>query len=479
MTDKQEYFTHTGSESRERAILAALVLDNSTTGLEEAERSLNELAELVWAAGGEAVGRGLQRRSSPDPTYLVGKGKILELRAACEAQSATMIVFDNELTGSQIRNIEKLTDAKVVDRTLVILDIFASRARSREGKLQIELAQLQYRLSRLVGLGQSLSRLGGGIGTRGPGESKLESDRRHISRRVLTLKKSLADMKTQRDRTRLHRHESEILTLAVVGYTNAGKSTLINKLCESNLLTADQVFATLDPSVRRLTLPNGSTVLLVDTVGLIRKLPHHLIEAFHATLEEAADADAILEVIDAADPDAASQMAVVEALLVQLEAAALPRFYVFNKMDRLPDGPVSADPDLVDRDPAGLSTELTASLPVGQRQQSFFVSALSGDGLETLIQAITDFSASSQLAAELLLPYHEAGLLDYIRSYGHLDKVEYLSEGILADIHIRYSHFRPLQPFVSKPLPDLQMQSDQPDHDAQPPQDGDFPAAEG
>ena len=448
MYDKDEKSAFSDAETHERAVLAGLVLDHSTSGLEEAERSLNELAELVEAAGGEVVGRATQRRPSRDSATLVGQGKIMELQAACEAQSANLIVFDDELTGSQIRNIENMTGRKVVDRTMVILDIFARRARSREGKLQVELAQLQYRLSRLVGLGQSLSRLGGGIGTRGPGESKLESDRRHINRRVLTLKKDLADMKTQRDRMRRQRRESEILTLAVVGYTNAGKSTLINKLCESDLLVADQVFATLDPSVRRLKLPDGSAVLLVDTVGLIRKLPHHLIESFQATLEEAADADAILEVIDASDPDAASQMAVVESLLTQLDAAALPRFFVFNKMDLLPGEPVSTDPDQVDQEPAGLSAELTASLPVGQRQQAFFISSLTGDGLDSLIQAIADFSAASQLSTDLLLPYREAGLLDYIRTNGHLDKVDYLAEGILATIHIRYSHFKPLQPFV-------------------------------
>ena len=448
MYDKDEKSAFSDAETHERAVLAGLVLDHSTSGREEAERSLNELAELVEAAGGEVVGRATQRRSSRDSATLVGQGKIMELQAACEAQSANLIVFDDELTGSQIRNIENMTGRKVVDRTMVILDIFARRARSREGKLQVELAQLQYRLSRLVGLGQSLSRLGGGIGTRGPGESKLESDRRHINRRVLTLKKDLADMKTQRDRMRRQRRESEILTLAVVGYTNAGKSTLINQLCESDLLVADQVFATLDPSVRRLKLPDGSAVLLVDTVGLIRKLPHHLIESFQATLEEAADADAILEVIDASDPDAASQMAVVESLLTQLDAAALPRFFVFNKMDLLPGEPVSTDPDQVDQEPAGLSAELTASLPVGQRQQAFFISSLTGDGLDSLIQAIADFSAASQLSTDLLLPYREAGLLDYIRTNGHLDKVDYLAEGILATIHIRYSHFKPLQPFV-------------------------------
>ena len=436
------------SPEPERAVLAALVLNNQALGIEEAERSLDELAELAETAGARVVGRSLQRRQAPDPAYWIGQGKVLELRAACEAQNAGLIIFDNELTGSQIRNLENLTNRKVLDRTFLILDIFAQRARSREGKLQVEMAQQQYRLSRLVGLGQSLSRLGGGIGTRGPGESKLESDRRHINRRILYLKSALAELTEQRNRTRQQRHEREMLTFAVVGYTNAGKSTLINRLCASDLLTADHVFATLDPTVRRLPLADGSPVLLVDTVGLIRKLPHHLIDAFQATLEEAADADAILEVIDASDPDAAAQMAVVEDLLVRLGAAGKPRFFIFNKMDRLAGGPDQADPDQIDLEPAGLNPALTASLPTGQRQPSFLVSALKGDGLDALKQAIADFSDSKQLSADLLLPYPEAGLLDYIRQHGHLDSVSYLPEGILAAIHIRYSHFNPLRPFV-------------------------------
>ncbi len=434
---------------QERAILATLVLNESgAAGQEEAAHSLDELAELAESAGAVVVGRAMQRRPAPDPAYFVGKGKVQELREACAAQSADLIIFDDELTGSQIRNIENLTDCKVIDRTLLILDIFARRARSREGKLQVELAQQQYRLTRLVGLGQALSRLGGGIGTRGPGESKLESDRRHINRRVLYLKQALDELTEQRDRTRRQRQENEMLTFAVVGYTNAGKSTLINKLCQSSLLTADQVFATLDPSVRRLPLPDGNPVLLVDTVGLIRKLPHHLVEAFQATLEEASEADAILEVIDTADPDAAAQMAVVEDLLVRLDAAGKPRFFVFNKIDLLPNEPDVADPDQIDAEPAGLSSELYAKLPVGQRKQAFLVSALNGGGLDSLRQAIIDFCTASQMSCEILLPYPQAGLLAYVRRYGRLDQVSYLPEGISASIHIGYSHFNPLRPYV-------------------------------
>jgi GTPase len=446
--------THHESESdrlearTERVVLIGLIQGQTAAELEESERSLAELAELAEAAGARVVGRMSQRRTSPDPAYLVGKGKIEALRDACLALEADTVVFDDELTGSQIRNIEQATACKVIDRTFLILDIFARRARSHEGKLQVELAQLQYRLSRLTGLGHALSRLGGGIGTRGPGETKLENDRRHINRRIQYLRIALTEIASRRSRTRRRRHEREMLTFAVVGYTNAGKSTLINALCASDLLTADQVFATLDPSVRRLPLTDGSTLLLVDTVGLIRRLPHHLIDAFHATLEEVADADAILEVIDASAPDAATRMAVVEQLLDQLGAASQPRFFVFNKMDLLAAQPAAADPDQVDQEPTGLVPELALAMAGSKGRQSFLISAVTGQGLDTLKQALADFAAASMLSVVLLLPYAEAGLIDYIRRFGRLDEIAYLPEGIQTSIHIRYSHFHPLSPFV-------------------------------
>ncbi len=433
---------------QETAVLVGLSIDANPAALAESERSMAELAELAATAGAKVADSVLQRRFAPDPASFVGSGKIEEIRIACELRQADLIIFDDELSGSQIRNIEKMTGRKVIDRTMLILDIFASRAQSREGKLQVELAQQQYRLSRLVGMGQSLSRLGGGIGTRGPGESQLESDRRHINRRIRYLKQSLKEIAERRSRTRKQRQENEILTLAVVGYTNAGKSTLINRLCATDLLTADQVFATLDPAVRRLQLPDQSEVLLVDTVGFIRKLPHELVDAFQSTLEEVSVADAILQVIDASDPDAASQMAVVESLLVKLNAAGKPRFFVFNKMDNLPQGPDLADPDQIDLDPVGLDPFLAAALPTGHRQQAFLVSALTGDGLDTLISAIGDLNARGQMAATLLIPYASAGLLEYVRLNGRLDNLEYLPEGIKVSIHIRHSHFSPLRPFI-------------------------------
>lgn len=432
----------------EQAVLIGLVSGGTPAELEESARSLDELAELAETAGARVVGRLSQRRTAPDPAYLIGKGKVSELAEACQALSADTVIFDDELSGSQIRNIGQVTGCKVIDRTLVILDIFARRARSHEGKLQVEMAQLQYRLSHLTGLGHALSRLGGGIGTRGPGETKLESDRRHINRRIHYLRHALSDVASRRDRTRRRRHEREMLTFAVVGYTNAGKSTLINKLCDSDLLTADQVFATLDPSVRRLSLADGSTVLLVDTVGLIRRLPHHLIDAFHASLEEVADADVILEVIDASAPDAATKMAVVEQLMTQLGAVAQPRFFVFNKMDLLQGQPDTADPDQVDREPTGLIPDLALAMAGSRGRQVFPISALTGQGLDALKQALADYAAANMLAVKLLLPYAEAGQIDYIRRFGRIDDIQYLPEGIQASIHIRYSHYNPLRPFV-------------------------------
>ena len=435
-------------QQHEVAVLAGLVLDNNPTAADEAERSLAELAELANAAGAEAVARFLQKRQAPDPAFLIGRGKAEELREACEATNAGLIIFDVELSGSQIRNLENLTGRKVIDRTLLILDIFARRAQSREGKLQVELAQLQYRLSRLVGMGQSLSRLGGGIGTRGPGESQLESDRRHINRRITHLKKALTEIGDHRHRTRKQRQENDMQTFAVVGYTNAGKSTLINRLCAADLLTMDQVFATLDPAVRRLALPDQGEVLLVDTVGFIRKLPHHLIDAFQSTLEEVTSADAVLQIVDAADPDAATQIAVVEDLLVRLEAAAKPRLLVFNKIDALPGGPETADPDLDDGQPSGLPPDLAGFIPSGHSRQAFLISARTGEGTDTLLAAIGELAKRDQIRANLMIPYSSAGLVDHIRQHGRIADLSYTTEGIELSMSIKSSHFSPLRPFL-------------------------------
>jgi GTP-binding protein HflX len=443
-----EIVAQSNREQVERAVLAGLAIGSDPMALDQAERSLTELAELARTAGAEVVAGLMQRRQIPDPAYLIGRGKAEELRTACEALDADLVVFDEELTGSQIRNLEKLIGCKVIDRTLLILDIFASRAQSREGKLQVELAQQQYRLSRLVGMGQSLSRLGGGIGTRGPGESKLESDRRHINRRITYLKRALSDLGEHRQRTRKQRQENDVMTIAVVGYTNAGKSTLINKLCSSDLFTMDQVFATLDPAVRRLILPDRIEVLLIDTVGFIRKLPHHLVDAFHSTLEEVTSADAILQIIDVSDPDVAAQMAVVEALLLRLQAAGKPRLIVFNKMDVLTAVPAPIDPDWDDFAPSGLPPDLAVLIPAGQSRQAFLVSAVTGEGIDALLDAISELARHNQIQADLIIPYASAGLLDYIRRHGRVIKLDYWATGIAVTMAIKYSHFSPLRHFV-------------------------------
>ena len=283
----------------ERAFLVSV-----DTGEFDAEASMSELYELTESAGARPVGAMIQKREKPDGATCIGSGRLEELKGFCESQEVDLIIFDCELSPTQIRNLEFETEVRIIDRTMLILDIFASRARSREGKLQVELAQLKYLLPRLTGKGAAMSRLGGGIGTRGPGESKLETDRRHIRRRIESLREQLAQVEQHRNQLRRRREKEGIITAAIVGYTNAGKSTLMNTLTDAGVLAEDKLFATLDPTSRALKLPNGVSVMLIDTVGLVRRLPHHLVEAFHSTLEEAALADMILNVCDASSPEA-------------------------------------------------------------------------------------------------------------------------------------------------------------------------------
>jgi GTP-binding protein HflX len=316
---------------------------------------------------------------------------------------------------------------KVVDRTFLILDIFAQRAKSAEGKLQVELAQQQYRLSRLVGLGQSLSRLGGGIGTRGPGESQLESDRRHINRRINTLKQALEEVAARRQQTRQQRQNQDILTLAVVGYTNAGKSTLLNTLCHAELLTMDQLFATLDPAARRLELPDQQPVILIDTVGFIRKLPHHLVDAFRSTLEEVTQADAILHVIDCSDPQAQTQRDVVEQLLNELGAAGKPRLTVLNKIDLV--GPF----------------ERSGLILLGGKDKFIPISARTREGIPELIEAIGLLAAEQFVPVNLIIPYNKAGWVDRIEQQGKIEQLDYLEDGIHLSARVRVAAFNQLK----------------------------------
>lgn len=389
-------------ERAERALLVSL-----DTGEFDAQASLDELYELVKSAGAEPVSSVMQKRPAPDTAFCVGSGMLEEIADACRVQEIDLLVFDRELTPTQIRNIEDKTDVRVVDRTMLILDIFAQRARSSEGKLQVELAQLKYMLPRLAGKGTQLSRLGGGVGTRGPGETKLESDRRHIRRRITALREHLEQVEKRREQVRRRREKDGVITVALVGYTNAGKSTLMNQLTQAGVLAEDKLFATLDPTARALKLPGGKTVMLIDTVGLVRRLPHHLVQAFRSTLEQAAEADIILNVCDASSPEARVHLEVTETLLAELGCGDHPIIPVMNKCDLVP--------ALMDLPVVGGAVR---------------ISALHGSGLEELLQAIEENLPIKMQVVDLLLPFAQAGLAARIRKEGEIQKEEYVAEGL-------------------------------------------------
>ncbi|GFR38287.1 GTPase HflX [Insulibacter thermoxylanivorax] len=325
----------TQSTVQERAILVTVEMKAKEQPEEAVQHSLEELRSLAETAGVETVETVVQYRDSIDAAWYIGKGKVEEIRMLKEMHEANVIIFNQELSGAQVRNLESAIDAKIIDRTQLILDIFAQRAKTREGKLQVELAQLQYLLPRLAGHYKNLSRLGGGIGTRGPGETQLETDRRHIQRRIRDLKEQIEEVKRHRQLHRTKRRRSGVTQLALVGYTNAGKSTLLNRLTKADVLAEDNLFATLDPTSRRLTLPNGLDLVLTDTVGFIQNLPHDLVAAFRATLEEVNEADIILHVVDSSSPMRDQQMAVVEEVLAELGAQGKDRIVIFNKIDLL------------------------------------------------------------------------------------------------------------------------------------------------
>ena len=372
-------------------------------------RSLKELEELVKTAGASAVGVVIQKRELIHPGTYVGKGKLEEIKELLWETEASGIVCDDELSPAQLGNLRDELDVKIMDRTLVILDIFAARATTSEGKIQVELAQLKYRQSRLTGLGTAMSRLGGGIGTRGPGEKKLEMDRRLIKGRIAQLNRELKEVKRHREVAREHRKKNRIPVIAIVGYTNAGKSTLLNTLTGADVLSEDKLFATLDPTTRGLLLSGKQEVLLTDTVGFIRKLPHHLIEAFKSTLEEAKYADMILHVVDASNPEMDEQMYIVYEILKELGVTEKPIITAFNKQDRL-----SGDEILRD---------FKADRTVG-------ISAKTGEGLETLKAVIEELLREQKMAIEKLYTYEEAGQIQLIRKYGELLKEEYREDGI-------------------------------------------------
>ena len=404
----------------ERVVLVGVQTDDH----DNVEESLDELKELASTAGAVTVGRIIQNRESVHPGTYIGKGKIEEVRALVYAMDATGIICDDELSPAQLNNLERELDCKVMDRTLLILDIFAARAITSEGKIQVELAQLRYRSARLVGLRESLSRLGGGIGTRGPGEKKLETDRRLIRTRISALKQELSQVEKHRELIRSSRARGNMKTAAIVGYTNAGKSTLLNTLTGSEVLSEDKLFATLDPTTRLLNLKDGQQILLTDTVGFIRKLPHHLIDAFRSTLEEAkyADlieafkstleeakyADYIIHVVDSSNPQAEMQMHVVYETLKELGVMGKKIITLFNKQD--------APGACVLRD---FKSDYTLK-----------VSAKTGEGLADLNDLLEKLLAEEQIYVERLFPYQEAGKIQLIREYGQLISEEYTEEGI-------------------------------------------------
>ena len=397
-------------ETEDRVILIAVNGDGG-----EAAASLDELEELVNTAGAVCVDKIIQNREQIHPGTYLGKGKVDEVKERLWELEATGIVCDDELSPAQLRNLEELLSTKVMDRTMVILDIFASRARTREGKIQVELAQLKYRAARLVGLRKSLSRLGGGIGTRGPGEKKLEVDRRLIHERIGQLKSELEDVKRHRELSRQQRSRTHTPVAAIVGYTNAGKSTLLNRLTQAGILAEDKLFATLDPTTRALELPSGEKILLTDTVGFIHKLPHHLIEAFKSTLEEAKYSDVILHVVDCSNPHMDMQMHVVYETLRQLEIENKEIITVFNKIDRLEEPSAFRD----------FSSDYQVR-----------ISAKTGEGLDELLALLESIFRSRKIYLEKTFPYAKAGKIQLIRQYGQLLNEEYNEDGIQVQAYV-------------------------------------------
>ena len=397
------------------------------TGEFDAESSMSELYALAESAGAEVVGSLIQKLEKPVSATYIGSGRLEELVDICHSQELDLIIADSELTPNQISNIEEAADVRVIDRTMLILDIFALRANSKEGKLQVEIAQLRYMLPRLTGKGVQMSRLGGGIGTRGPGESKLETDKRHIRRKIDALKEQLSEIERHREQLRKRRKKDGIITTAIVGYTNAGKSTLMNYLTDAGVLEKDQLFATLDPTSRALKLPNGVTVMLIDTVGLVRRLPHHLVKAFRSTLEEAASADIILNVCDASSEEALLHLNVTRELLESLGCSDTPVITVFNKSDLIEEN--SFVPNV---------------------SGAVHISAKSGKGIDKLLEAIEDNLPVRIKKLKVILPFSKAGLSAEIRKKGTLLSEEYTAEGIVVEGLVDESLYAVLREYVAE-----------------------------
>ena len=395
---------------KDRAVLVGVVWGSETQ--QSVDASLDELERLLETAGGIAVARLTQNKEAPDVRTVIGSGKTAELAYLCALNDVTLVVFDCEMAPSQIRNVEDIVGegVRVIDRSMLILDIFALHAVTGEGKLQVELAQLKYTAPRLIGRGTELSRLGGGIGTRGPGESKLETDRRHLMRRVRALENQIAEMDKNRKTMRAARDKSGIPEVAIVGYTNAGKSTLLNRLTDAGILAEDKLFATLDPTTRKFTLPCGEAVLLTDTVGFINKLPHHLIRAFRSTLEEACNADILMIIIDASDEHFRERLEVTENLLCELGASGKPTLYVFNKCD------------MGIRDAGMLGREA--------KENTVYISALTGQGCEQMVSRLEAMVLEGKRRVTYVIPNSDAGALNTLYKNATVESVDYGAEGI-------------------------------------------------
>ena len=394
-----------------KAVLVSLCAENET--LSDCEKSLDELERLLETAGGVCFAKLIQNKDKPDPRTLIGSGKVQELASLCRGNEIPLVVFDSELSPSQIRNLEDDIggDVRVIDRSVLILDIFALHAVTREGKLQVELAQLKYTAPRLTGQGKDLSRLGGGIGTRGPGESKLESDRRHMKHRIVALEEELRLLEKNRRTMRAARDRSGLFKIAIVGYTNAGKSTLLNALTDAGVLAEDKLFATLDPTTRKMQLPSGETLLLTDTVGLIRKLPHHLVNAFRSTLDEAVYADALMIVVDVSDPEFREQLDVTEKLLEDLGAAGKPTLYVLNKCD------------------LGAASAFPIGVPA-EHAHTVAISAKTGQGLDLLAELLEQILHEGKRRVTFHIPNAEGGALNTLYRFAAVESVDYGPDGM-------------------------------------------------
>ena len=414
-----EYFEN---EKKPQRVLLVCV----DTGEYDAQASLDELWELSESAGAEPVATLTQKKQRPETATYVGSGRLEEIKSFCENQDIDVLIFDCELTPTQIRNIEQATGVRTIDRTMLILDIFALRARSREGKLQVELAQLNYMLPRLTGKGIEMSRLGGGIGTRGPGETKLETDRRHIRRRMETLKEQLKDVKQHRDMLKSRRKKDGVITVAIVGYTNAGKSTLMNCLTDAGVLAEDKLFATLDPTSRALKLPNGVSVMLTDTVGLVRRLPHHLVEAFKSTLEEAAEADIILNVCDASSEEAYLHLDVTRELFESLGCTSSPIIPVLNKWDRV-------------NEKSGVIPMVSGAVRI---------SAINGTGIDKLLERIEENLPVEIRRVKLLIPFDKGRIAAEVREKATLLEEKYSENGIVITALLKPDMYGRLKKYV-------------------------------